>query len=188
MDADDQRQAEGTGDPGRRSGDASYRRYLETNTAGLTAATRPFVAAVIAGGIPRAKALYPATRVPYGRVEPVAGSLGDLDPRIDARQNEVAATEFRVPHRLEKALWEEGTTKGMTPIAKALLADVEELQRRVRSVKLQAAQIVNGANELLSEVSATKITGEEERYSHIAWSTSRPTSKAPKWRSKTCGR
>jgi len=28
-------------------------------------------------------------------------------------------------------------------------------------------QIANGANELLSEVSASKITGEEERYSHI---------------------
>jgi iron uptake system component EfeO len=34
-------------------------------------------------------------------------------------------------------------------------------------VKLQAVQIANGANELLSEVSASKITGEEERYSHI---------------------
>ena len=32
---------------------------------------------------------------------------------------------------------------------------------------LQAAQIANGANELLDEVSASKITGEEERYSHI---------------------
>ena len=28
-------------------------------------------------------------------------------------------------------------------------------------------QIANGANELLGEVSASKITGEEERYSHI---------------------
>jgi iron uptake system component EfeO len=37
----------------------------------------------------------------------------------------------------------------------------------VRDVKLQAVQIANGANELLGEVSASKITGEEERYSHI---------------------
>ena len=33
-------------------------------------------------------------------------------------------------------------------------------------MKLEAAQIANGANELLGEVSASKITGEEERYSH----------------------
>ena len=32
---------------------------------------------------------------------------------------------------------------------------------------LQTVQIANGANELLGEVSASKITGEEERYSHI---------------------
>ena len=36
-----------------------------------------------------------------------------------------------------------------------------------RGVKLQAVQIANGANELLTEVSTSKITGEEERYSHI---------------------
>ena len=48
-----------------------------------------------------------------------------------------------------------------------MLADVEELQTKVKTVDLQAVQIANGANELLGEVSASKITGEEERYSHI---------------------
>ena len=37
----------------------------------------------------------------------------------------------------------------------------------MKTVELQAVQIANGANELLGEVSASKITGEEERYSHI---------------------
>ena len=55
----------------------------------------------------------------------------------------------------------------MAPVAKQLLADVEELRQRVKHVDLQAAQIANGANELLGEVSASKITGEEERYSHL---------------------
>ena len=55
----------------------------------------------------------------------------------------------------------------MAPVAEQLLADVEELQQKVKSVDLQAVQIANGANELLGEVSASKITGEEERYSHI---------------------
>jgi iron uptake system component EfeO len=146
---------------------ASYRSYLEENADGLVAATKPFVATVLAGDLARAKAFYPATRVPYERIEPVAGSFGDLDPRIDARENDVGRSEFRGLHRLEKALWEEATTKGMAPVAEGLRADVEDLARRVRTVKLQAVQIANGANELLSEVSATKITGEEERYSHI---------------------
>lgn len=144
-----------------------YRRYLEQNTDELLAKTKPFVAAVIAGEVAQAKSLYPAARVPYERIEPVAESFGDLDPRIDARANDVPANEFGGFHRIEKALWEEGTTAAMAPVAKQLRGDVEELRGKVKGVNLQAAQIANGANELLNEVSASKITGEEERYSHI---------------------
>jgi len=146
---------------------AQYRKYLEQNTDELVATTKPFVAAVVAGEVARAKSLYPAARAPYERIEPVAESLGDLDPRIDARENDVPAKEFGGFHRIEKALWEEGTAQGMTPVAEQLHADVEELRQKVKHVELQAAQIANGANELLGEVSASKITGEEERYSHI---------------------
>jgi iron uptake system component EfeO len=146
---------------------AQYREYLEKSTALLVATTKPFVAAVVAGNVAQAKSLYPAARIPYERIEPVAESFGDLDPRIDARANDVPASEFGGFHRIEKALWEEGTAKGMAPVAKQLEADVLELQAKVKNVKLQAVQIANGANELLSEVSASKITGEEERYSHI---------------------
>lgn len=146
---------------------AQYREYLEENTDELTAKTKPFVAAVVAGNVGAAKSLYPAARIPYERIEPVAESFGDLDPRIDARENDVPPSEFGGFHRIEKALWEEGTAKGMAPVAQQLLADVEELEAKVKTVDLQAVQIANGANELLGEVSASKITGEEERYSHI---------------------
>jgi iron uptake system component EfeO len=146
---------------------ARYRAYLEKNTGGLVAATGPFVAAILAGDIAEAKRLYPAARIPYERIEPVAESFGNLDPRIDARANDVKPSEFEGFHRIEKALWVEGTTAGLAPVAKQLLADMEELQQKVKSVELQAVQIANGANELLGEVSASKITGEEERYSHV---------------------
>lgn len=146
---------------------ADYRSYLEENTAELVSATEPFVAAVVAGEVDKAKALYPAARIPYERIEPVAESFGSLDPKIDARENDVPASEFEGFHRIEKALWEEETARGMAPVAEQLLADVEELAEKVKTVELQAVQIANGANELLGEVSASKITGEEERYSHI---------------------
>ena len=143
-----------------------YRKYLEQNAGELVRGTRPFVAAVAAGQVEKAKSLYPAARIPYERIEPVAESFGDLDPRIDAR-NDVPKSEWGGFHRIEKALWEEDTAKSLAPVADQLLADVEELQSKVRNVELQAVQIANGANELLGEVSASKITGEEERYSHI---------------------
>ena len=43
--------------------------------------------------------------------------------------------------------------------------NVETLQNLVQDVELQPAAIANGAVELLNEVSKSKITGEEERYS-----------------------
>jgi iron uptake system component EfeO len=146
---------------------AGYREYLIENTEELTANTKPFVAAVIAGDIAKAKKLYPAPRINYERIEPVAESFGDLDPRIDARENDVKKSEFGGFHRLEKALWEEESLDGMKPVAEGLMEDVEELEAKVKGVDLQAVQIANGANELLTEVSTSKITGEEERYSHI---------------------
>ena len=146
---------------------ADYRHYLQENADELVATTKPFVAAVLAGNLAEAKALYAAPRIPYERIEPVADSFGELDPKIDARENDVAAGEFEGFHRIEKALWEEGTTEGMAPVAKQLEADVEALAAKVKGVELQPAQIAEGANGLLGEVSASKITGEEERYSHI---------------------
>lgn len=146
---------------------AQYREYLEKNTAELTSATKPLVVAVESGEVDEAKTLYAAARIPYEKIEPVAESFGGLDPRIDARENDVPANQFGGFHRIEKALWVENTTDGVRPVAAELLADVEELQQKVKKAGLQAVQIANGANELLGEVSASKITGEEERYSHI---------------------
>jgi iron uptake system component EfeO len=145
---------------------ATYRKYLEENADELVAKTKPFIAAVEAGEVAKAKARYAPARAPYERIEPVAESFGDLDPEIDARENDVEASEFEGFHRIEKALWQEGTAMGMTPVAKQLQANVEELAEKVETVELRAVQIANGANELLGEVSASKITGEEERYSH----------------------
>jgi len=157
----------GSSDPQLEAAVTEYRRYLEQNADDLVAETRPFVAAVAAGDVERAKSLYPAARIPYERIEPVAESFGDLDPRIDARENDVPRSEWGGFHMIEKALWKEGTAKGMAPVAERLLADVEVLGAKVGAAELQAVQIGNGANELLGEVSASKITGEEERYSHI---------------------
>jgi iron uptake system component EfeO len=145
---------------------ADYRAYLEQNTAELVAKTKPFVAAVVAGNVAEAKDLYPAARIPFERIEPLAASFGDLDPRIDAREDGVPADEWGGFHRIEKALWEEDTAKGMAPVAEQLQADVEELAEKVKTVNLEAVQIATGANDLLAEVSGSKITGEEERYSH----------------------
>ena len=145
----------------------AYRSYVEAEAAALLPATRTFAAAVTSGDVDEAKRLFPVARTHYETIEPVAESFGDLDPEIDARVNDVAAgARWTGFHRIEKALWQDGTTKGMTPYADKLVADVTRLHTLVRTVDLQGAQIANGAVELLGEVANSKITGEEDRYSH----------------------
>jgi iron uptake system component EfeO len=147
---------------------AGYTEYILENSEELVKNTKPFVRAVIAGDIPLAKQIYPKPRVNYERIEPVAESFGNLDPEIDARENDVKPSEFGGFHRIEKALWEEENLSGMKPVAEGLQKNVEELETLIKGdVKIQAVEIANGANELLTEVSTSKITGEEERYSHI---------------------
>lgn len=144
----------------------SYRQYLIQQTAALTAATHAFTAAVDSGDIAAAKAAYTPARVPYERVEPVAEAFGDLDPRIDAREGDVPAKDWGGYHLIEKALWKDGSLAAVTPQVTADLdTNVQTLQNLVADVELQPAAIANGAVELLNEVSKSKITGEEERYS-----------------------
>ncbi len=149
-------------------GDAAvkaYRGYLQRQTADLTRRTASFVAAVKAGDVARAKALYVPARRPYERIEPVAESFGNLDPVIDARAGDVPAKGWGGFHKIEQALWVRSTTKGMRPVADKLQADVEKLERLVKTVEIEPANVANGAVALLGEVSKSKITGEEERYS-----------------------
>ena len=143
-----------------------YRQYLETQTAELVTATKAFTDAVDAGNLEQAKALYAPSRAPFERIEPVAETFGDLDPKIDAREGDVPKKEWEGYHFIEKKLWVDGTTDGLSEVTEELNEHVEQLSNRVKDVELQPGGIANGAVELLNEVSASKITGEEERYSH----------------------
>jgi iron uptake system component EfeO len=147
---------------------AGYAVYVKGQVAQLVTNTEAFVAAVKAGDLPRAKALYPAPRANYERIEPVAESFGDLDPAIDARIDDVSdPAKWTGFHRLEKAIFQDNTLAGMTPIADQLRTDVTKLQTLVATETYQPAQLANGATGLLDETGKTKITGEEERYSHL---------------------
>lgn len=128
--------------------------------------TEKFTDAVKAGNLETAKSLYAPARMYYERIEPVAEALGDLDPNIDARDGDVEAADWRGFHRIEKALWEDKTTEGMTEFADALLSDAKLLRAKVETMDIDASLMVTGAVELLNEVSSSKVTGEEERYSH----------------------
>lgn len=143
-----------------------YQNYVDEQSDLLVDRTEGFAAAVEAGDVEEAKELYAPSRVPWERVEPIAEKFGNLDPEVDAREGDVPDAQWTGFHRIEKSLWVDETTEGMDEYTSELTSDVERLQTEVDNVELQASDPVFGAVELLNEVSATKITGEEERYSH----------------------
>ncbi|MCK6075879.1 iron uptake system protein EfeO [Paenibacillus silvae] len=145
---------------------AGYRAYAVEQIDAFVKETEKFTDAVKAGELEKAKALYAPARMYYERIEPVAEALGDLDPNIDARDGDVEAADWRGFHRIEKALWEDNTTDGMKEYADTLLSDAKLLRAKVETMDIDAGLMVTGAVELLNEVSSSKVTGEEERYSH----------------------
>jgi iron uptake system component EfeO len=143
-----------------------YEEYVVEQVALLEKRTEGFTHAVISGDLEEAKRLFGPTREPWERVEPIAAALGDYDPNIDAREGDVPDDEWRGFHRIEKALWVENTTEGQEEYARQLMEDVSNLREEVEGLELEPADLVTGSVELLNEVSAGKITGEEDRYSH----------------------
>ena len=146
---------------------AGYRTYVINQTAQLKQDTEKFVAALRGGQLQRAKDLFGPARLHYESIEPVAESFGNLDPAIDAWINDVSnPRQWTGFHRIERILWQQETTDGTGVYATKLMSDVDTLSARVQRIKLQPAQLANGAVELMNEVANSKITGEEDRYSH----------------------
>jgi iron uptake system component EfeO len=145
-----------------------YHRWVTSQIEALVPKTQEFVDAVKAGDVEQAKALYPVSRTYWERIEPVAESFGDIDPKVDGREDDERdpGVGFTGYHRLEKDLWVDGLQPDSAAIADQLMVDIRDLQSRVGGVEFTPVELANGAKELLDEVATGKITGEEDRYSH----------------------
>lgn len=149
---------------------ADYKLYVSERMQELVEGTRRFTAAIKAGDLQRAQALYAPARLPYEQAEPMAELFSDLDSAIDARADDHELGErdpaFTGFHRLEYGLFARHSTEGLAPIADKLMADVLALQQRVEALTFPPEKVVGGAATLMEEVAATKVSGEEDRYSH----------------------
>lgn len=148
---------------------AEYKVYATKEVDNLVEQTRRFTDAVKAGRLAEAQELYAPARQHYERIEPVAELFNDLDKSIDARADDFEGKEkdpaFIGFHRIEKALFADKSTAGMEPVADRLMADTLELQKRLATLTIPPNKMVGGAADLIEEVAATKISGEEDRYS-----------------------
>lgn len=149
----------------------NYTEYVRSQAKNLADVTPSFVDAVRAGDVAKAKELYAQVRTPFERIEPVAESFpNNLDPRIDLREADLAAGDkWTGFHPIEKDLWKNNQIDDTTKAnAEQLKEDIRELVDGVNApdFKLTPVRIASGAQGLLDEVSKSKITGEEDIYSH----------------------
>lgn len=151
----------------------SYATYVRDQSDQLLARTQEFVELYEAGDDDAARELYPLARVHWERIETVAESFGDLDPKMDLREADLEpGQEWTGWHRIEKDLWPE-RAEDYTPLTDAereeyaqdLLANTEKLDARIQDLDFTVDQIANGSRGLLEEVATGKVTGEEEYWS-----------------------
>ncbi|MEU9939005.1 iron uptake system protein EfeO [Streptomyces lavendulae] len=151
---------------------AAFRQYVQTQADETLPKAKTFTDAVRAGDVEAAKKAYAASRIGWERTEPVAESFGDIDPKVDVREDGLEAGQDPAKgwtgwHRLEKALWQDGKIGDREKeLADLLDKDLADWVKRVGTAEITPTSMANGAKELLDEVSRNKVTGEEERYSH----------------------
>ncbi|MEU6082990.1 iron uptake system protein EfeO [Streptomyces sp. NPDC047108] len=147
---------------------AEYRRYAQEQADETLPKVEVFTEAVKKGDVEGAKKAYAPSRIGWERTEPVAESFGDIDPKVDLREDGLEkGQEWTGWHRLEKALWkDEKIGAKEKELAGTLVKDLQDWQKRVGKAEINPTAMANGAKELLDEVATGKVTGEEERYSH----------------------
>ncbi|MFD3758362.1 iron uptake system protein EfeO [Streptomyces sp. NPDC058622] len=147
---------------------AAYRQYVVAQSEETLPKALVFADAVKAGDVEAAKKAYAPSRIGWERTEPVAESFGDIDPKVDVREDGLEpGQEWTGWHRLEKALWADNTIgDAEKKLADTLIADLTDWQKKVGQAEITPTSMANGAKELLDEVATGKVTGEEERYSH----------------------
>lgn len=150
---------------------SAYRAYVVQQAEETLPKAQAFADAVKAGDIEGAKKLYAGSRIGWERTEPVAESFGDIDPKVDVREDGLEAgqdleKDWTGWHRLEKALWADNKIGDREKqLADTLITDLTDWQKKVGQAEITPTSIANGAKELLDEVATGKVTGEEERYS-----------------------
>jgi iron uptake system component EfeO len=153
-------------------GASRYSQYVSTQVGYLVRGVEKLNTALHGTDLKAAQDAYMRARPYYERIEPVAESFtvgkDNLDADIDLRiQDVVHGKPWTGFHPIERGLFQSHSLAGLQALGTGLLANVKKLQGKTKGLTYQPFELANGAGELLDEVATSKITGEEERYSHI---------------------
>lgn len=162
-------------------GTKSYATYVIDQVNQLDEGVKALDAAVQSGNVEQAKSAYAKARPFYERSESnvdgfilpgfaVDDNAGNLDYLIDMRESTPvdAKVGWKGFHAIERDLWQ---GNAITPSTKALstelVGNVGKLVDVAGSLQYKPEDLANGAADLIEEVQNTKITGEEEAFSHL---------------------
>jgi iron uptake system component EfeO len=160
-------------------GTKGYARYVDGVVDGMVTAVKRLKADIDAGDLAKAKAEYPLARVFYERIESdvdgfvlpgfkAADNAGNLDYLVDMRASNLdPKVGWHGFHAIERDLFQNGKiTDATKKLAAELQTNVGRLDKLVKGLDYKPEDLANGAADLLEEVQSTKITGEEEAFSH----------------------
>lgn len=162
-------------------GTKDYAAYIVNQIGQLNDGVKALDAAVQSGNVEAAKVAYAKARLFWERSEStvegfvlpgfaVGDNAGSLDYLIDMRESTPvdAKVGWKGFHAVERDLWQGGA---ITPATKAfsteLVGNVGKLNGIVATLQYKPEDLANGASDLIEEIQNTKITGEEEAFSHI---------------------
>ena len=162
-----------------KQGTDGYATYVSGVVGDMVTAVGTLQQKIDAGDLDGAKAAYALARPFYEKVEsdvdgfvlpgtdPTDNS-GNLDYLIDMRESNLdPAVGWHGFHAIERDLYTTGITDGTRSLAAELVSNVGKLAQLSKGLTYKPEDLANGAADLLDEVQANKITGEEENYSHI---------------------
>jgi iron uptake system component EfeO len=173
-------QATGTAAALLAAGAKDYASYVDGVLDAMQTAVGRLKAAIDAGDLEKAKAEYPVARPFYERIEAdVEGfvlpgfkptdNAGNLDYLIDMRASNLdPAVGWHGFHAIERDLFENGAITDETKeLAAELASNVALLGKVAKGLSYKPEDLGNGAADLLEEVQNSKISGEEEAFSHF---------------------
>lgn len=160
-------------------GTKGYATYVDGVVDAMVTATGTLRSDIDAGDLAKAKAEYPVARPFYERIESdvdgfvlpgfkATDNAGNLDYLIDMRASNLdPKVGWHGFHAIERDLFQSGKITAETKQQAAELSkNVTTLDKVVKTLSYQPEDLANGAADLLEEVQNTKITGEEEQFSH----------------------
>jgi iron uptake system component EfeO len=162
------------------SGTKGYATYVDGVVDAMVTAVGNLKSDIDAGNLAKAKQEYPLARPFYERIESdvdgfvlpgfkATDNAGNLDYLIDMRASNLdPKVGWHGFHAIERDLYQNGKITASTKqLAAELQKNVTKLDQVAKTLTYKPEDLANGAADLLEEVQSTKITGEEELYSHI---------------------